>query len=113
METTEKPFSSESNESVSTKLFIGYLISQEVRMHLNNSSIWKEIQAFPKENTHHLREVHHNNKSFIGAFLFSKTPSLEELKKTQSFVSSNLQSYCEKLNVESLKITIFPQIFLS
>ncbi|MFT4553695.1 MAG: hypothetical protein ACI9S8_002336 [Chlamydiales bacterium] len=101
------------SQSISAQLFLGCPITSEIRLYLNSSPSWKQIQTLPGENVESLKEVHHEEKSYIGTFLKKPQPTLEELKAAQDNIRKLLKGYCKELKVDNLKLNIFPQIFLS
>lgn len=101
------------SQSVSAQLFLGCPITSEIRLFLNSSPSWKQIKTLPGENTESLKEIHHEDKDYIGTFLEKTEPNLEDLLTAQKNVFKLLKGYCQELKVENLKLNIFPQIFLS
>lgn len=95
--------------TIQTRIFIGFLISKELDLHINQSDQWKEdkIQASSS-----LAMTDWENKKYIGQFAGCLL-TYDELKKIEREARSQLQIYCPKVNVDKQPIHIFTQIFLS
>lgn len=104
--------SSESSNKISSKIFVGCKITSELRIHLNNSILWKQKQTLPKKNDSDLREVHRKDQSYIGVFLSTQNPSLESLKKTKKILFEKIRKLSSELDMDLLKAIVFPQVFL-
>lgn len=100
-------------DRVKVKLFIGYLITSEIRMHLNQSNNWKQDNIAPERPTEALSEVHYQNKDYIGRFLTQDYLAMPQFKLVDQEMRRVLQSYCPNLNLDSLLTYTFPQIFVS
>ena|ERR1700761_2617710 len=99
---------------VSVKLFAGYFLNPEIRMHLQRSSAWKQASIAPtKEKAHELLEIYFNGKNYIGSYLAEEKVTLVELKKVENDVLTALKKYCPDCDTENMKISIFPQVFVA
>jgi hypothetical protein len=99
-----------SQESMQTELFVGYLLTPEIRMHLHASPQWKQAQIVPCEED--LKEIHSKDKTYLGTFIGELEPDLKKLKALHTKNAERLAFYCPELKVSSLKGCIFPQLFL-
>lgn len=95
------------------KLFIGYPITSDIRMHLKQSSAWKQAKIAADLGTRDLQEVHFQDKEYIGKYLKTPEHSLQDLKTIESSIREALIHYCPELSQATLKIYLFPQIFIS
>ncbi|MGK5595049.1 MAG: hypothetical protein ACSNEK_06805 [Parachlamydiaceae bacterium] len=95
------------------RLFVGVLITSEIRMHLNLSIKWKEAQILKELDPNRLTEVHFHHDNYAGKFLPHETFSLDELKLQEQEILAKLKGYCPKLGIEKIKLKIFPQQFIS
>lgn len=95
--------------SIQTKIFLGYLLNKEIRIHLNQNSKWKENKLIGELL---LTETHWQEKEYIGIFM-SPLLSSAQLKEKEKEVKSQLQVYCPKLNLDKHSVHIFSQLFLS
>lgn len=94
---------------IQPRLFIGFIVNGEMKMHLNQSATWKEAALFQSADLNH---VHFENKEYIGQFL-ELALNYEELKQKEKELKNRLQHYCPNLNLESLTAYLFPQTFIS
>jgi len=95
--------------SCTIKLFIGYELNHELKSYLSNSLHWKS-ESVSSESP--LQEISYQNKLYIGLYLNSSVPSVIELKAMQAKIYQTLESYCPELNVPTLNLIVFPQVFL-
>jgi hypothetical protein len=97
-------------KNVQTRIFIGCLVTSEVRMHLKSSHPWQLAQIDPQSSP--LIETHYHNQTYVGRFLGHPFVSLQELKQHQEEVIAHLAEFCPALTSAPLKIQIFPQTFI-
>jgi hypothetical protein len=99
------------NDHIAIKMFLGCLITPEIRMHLHNSPSWK--QSSIAISSTHLKEIHFQEKDYFGHFLAQSQISLNALKESQKELLTHLQQHCPDLCTDSVKMVVFPQVFLS
>lgn len=95
------------------KLFVGYMLTAEIKMLLNQSNEWKQASLVKNSSRENLVETHFQEKDYIGRYLEYKMLTIKDLKEEASFAKLTLQRYCPDLNVDTLKICIFPQVFVT
>lgn len=94
------------------RLFIGCLITPELRLQLNQSVSWKQAKiGLPQQDD--LVENHYNQKDYIGVFTNGDSISFSELQQTGNRVKESLKSYCPHFSSEKIRILVFSQIFIS
>ncbi|MBS4165906.1 Uncharacterized protein NEOC65_000981 [Neochlamydia sp. AcF65] len=103
---------SELKDGVNLKIFIGCLITSELRMHLNQSLLWKQNKIVPALNSA-LREIHFKDKDYIGIYSTTDKISLMDLKKIEKEILQLLATYCPLLLTEKIQTLIFSQVFIS
>lgn len=94
------------------KIFIGCVISAELRMHLHQSALWKLAKIGPQDQKK-LNETHFNQKDYIGFFLAQDRINLPELKVWESKILEELKAYCPHFPSEKIKVLVFSQVFIS
>lgn len=97
-------------DRITTKLFIGLLITSEVKMHLQNSPFWRNAKAMPNEE--HLIEVRHRGKNYIGCYLKEEGIQLKDLKKMEIMVTTKIGAYLPQLSLSNDDCVVFPQLFI-
>jgi len=102
---TEEP-----SGQVTAKLFVGFLINSEVKMHLNDSSAWRNAKAIPSDDT--LIEVRHQGCDYIGYYLKNTIVMLMELKEHEKKAQNTLKSYCPQLPSQAYRFVTFSQLFI-
>ena len=97
---------------ITAKLFIGFLLTSEVKMHLNQSPTWKKSQVGRSDESSELIEVRYEDHDYIGRYLKESKILLNDLKQYEQITTQQLQSYCPKLPMTSFKFSVFPQVFI-
>jgi len=96
-------------KGIQAKIFLGYLLKSDLKLHLAQSSEWQRAQSL---NENILLEVNHEEKDYLGVWLDSPI-SYELIKKTEDKVRSQLQLYCPKFKLDTLPQYFFSQIFVN
>lgn len=89
--------------------FIGYLISSEIQMHLNQSKQWNEQLSIGIAS---LKRIPYKKKEYLGLYIESPQ-SLNKLTFLSEKIKSELNLYCPKLNLNNRSLFLFPELFLS
>jgi ABC-type Zn uptake system ZnuABC Zn-binding protein ZnuA len=95
---------------VQVRIFVGFELKVDVSIFLNQNSDWK--QAVVSQSTS-LQIVHYHNKDYIGVYLPHKLITIKSLQEQAKEVREELIKYCPEKTAASLKISIFPQVFVS
>lgn len=98
---------------VTYKLFIGCLLTSEIRMHLNQSKVWKQVVVLPADRTKELIEVHHNGKDYLGLYITQERATFNILNEMTVAIEERLHAYCPQYGKTSVKICIFAQVFVA
>lgn len=99
----------ESTEGISLKLFVGTHLTPDLKELLDKSPEWKQ-EKIVKETA--LTETTHEKKPYIGRYISEDHCRISTLRHAENEVRDLLQQYCPKKNCNTLKVVIFPQIFL-
>lgn len=94
--------------TIQIRIFLGYILNKEIKLHLNQSSKWKEAKIVGKLP---LIETQWQEKEYIGCYLPSALTYIQ-LKEKEREVKTQLQNYCPKLNLDKHPIYLFSQFFL-
>lgn len=95
------------NMPIQIRIFIGFLLNKEMRMHLKQSAAWSEAKMLGNPD---LTEAQDHDKEYIGRFVSSPV-SCSELKKMESEIKSQLHLYCPKLNLDKQRSYLISQLF--
>jgi hypothetical protein len=98
------------SKGVSTKIFVGCVVSQEIQIHLDSSDLWKQEKYSNEENG--LKMIDFNERQYFGMLIDSSQASMTELENTQISIEEGLRKYCPDL-VSSINLIAFPQVYLS
>ena len=101
-----------SEDKIGIKLFAGFLLSSEIRMHLNESPLWKR-SSFQDKTEFPLLETHFYHQDYVGIFLEESFLSLSRAHQIEHSLRKLLAQYCVGLSIEGLSIALFPQVFIS
>ena len=99
------------NNTTSKKVFAGFLLSSELKMHLNSSTEWKSLVVTP-ENTQEFQIIQYDDKKFVGHYLPEEKLTLNEIKAYELQMTKKLLSYCPKLVDTHLKFSLLSQLFI-
>lgn len=83
-----------------TKLFLGTRLTPDLKMRLGKMEE-KTLQLIPFE-----------GKEYIGLYLNSTMPTLQELRKEHHHFMERLQKHLPDLRTDTLAVVVFPQAFL-
>lgn len=105
----------DTSNKVTTKIFAGCHITSEIRMHLNQSIQWKNAVILAKTSSSNpgIQEVHYHGKDYFGHYTTSNSLIVNDLITFQSSIRQQLKNYCPTLEVENIKICVFPQVFIA
>jgi hypothetical protein len=95
----------------SAKLFAGFLLSSELKMHLNSCPEWKSLAVTP-ENSQEFREIHYEDQHFVGHYLPEEKLTLTEIKAYEQQMTQKLLVYCPKFDSTHLKFSLLAQLFI-
>lgn len=103
----------DTTNKLNLKIFLGFRINSEIRMHLNYSDEWKHEQIMRDARGDKLEEIRYQEKQYIGILLPNQRIPLNELRSYQERICHALHRYCPELNTETIELYVFPQLFLS
>ncbi|MBA3603197.1 MAG: hypothetical protein H0W50_06060 [Parachlamydiaceae bacterium] len=99
------------SSKATTKLFAGFFLSSELKMHLNSSHEWKSLTVTPVD-SQEFREIHYDNKKYVGHYLPEEKLTLAEIKAYELQMTQKLLTYCPKLTSTHLKFSLLAQLFI-
>lgn len=103
--------SSRITEALTTKMFVGILVTSEVRMYLTQSVLWKQIVIAPTEKRAELQQVHYQGKEYIGFYLEEQSTDLIQIQQYEKVIKEKVQTYCPDLDCRKQPVVIFGQVF--
>ncbi len=98
---------------LTVKLFIGCLLNSEIKMHLSQSALWKQIAIAPAKQDEELSQVHFHGKDYLGIYLAADKITMEHMHTFEERIKQRLQAYCPALHFENIKPYIFAQVFVA
>lgn len=94
--------------SIQIRVFLGFLQSKEMRIHLNQNAGWREAKTFGLSN---LVETKWQEKDYIGFFIPTLL-SCAEIQEKEQEIKAQLQLYCPKLDLDKHSAYLLPQLFI-
>ena len=95
------------------KLFTGFSVSSELRMHLKLSKTWKEHQIIQKKTPDDLQLVHFNDKDYLGYYLEPSMISMQDVNLLEKKIQRAFEHFFPKYQSDSLSLYFFAQAFIS
>lgn len=95
---------------IQVKIFVGFELKIDISISLNKNSLWKEAEV---SKTSELQEVRYQEKNYIGRFLSHEIVTMINLQEITAKVREELQAFCPEKDLSTLKIQIFPQVFIA
>lgn len=95
---------------ITTKIFLGCVLTSEIKFHLQNSHAWKLAKI---ENPDILTTTPFQGKEYIGLSLPHPQLTLAEIRPYEASIRQNLSTFCPKLQFDNVNIHIFPQLLVS
>lgn len=99
--------------SQAVKIFIGFALTPDLRMQLNQSDGWKQSRITAGQDPVEPVEVRFNHKDYLGFQTDDSLCTWPELTRYQSLLKEALVRYCSHLNPDSYKICLFSQLFIA
>ena len=103
----------ETKNRITVKIFTGFKLTVELRLQLNKSRAWKQDSIVQDQPEKSFTKVHYQGKDYIGRYNNYTMLTLKHIQKQERMMRQSFQEYCPEFNVESLIISIFPQVFVS
>ncbi|MCC5831523.1 MAG: hypothetical protein JJU12_00565 [Chlamydiales bacterium] len=82
-----------------TKLFVGTRCTPELKSHLEGD-------------TSPLVSIPYNGKEYLGYYLESDHPTVQEVRAACDAFLLKLQHHCPEQRVDNLQVVVFPQLFV-
>lgn len=82
-------------------------------MHLNASEKWNQAKLHIQGESTAIEKVPFNKNDYIGFFSQKNSLSMIEIRDAEKMVRQRLLEVCPDLDIEKLKITLFPLVFIT
>lgn len=100
-------------QGVAIKIFMGCLLSPDIKRLLYKSSSWKEAKITWQSSSSGLKEIRYQGHDYVGVYLDKELVTLGELKDVEELVKSTLKQHCPDLDRESCHLSLFSQLLVS
>ena len=105
--------STPTKDRVLVKIFIGFELTVDIKIQLNQSSEWKQASVVKDETNQNLIEAHYSEHDYLGQYFDFNTLTMKDVTSRAQDIRKRLKEYCPDLDVDALKIHLFPQVFIS
>lgn len=100
-------------KGITFKLFTGFPVNSELRMHLKLSKTWKEHQIIQKKTPDDLQLVHFNDKDYLGYYLEPSLISMQDISALEKKIRTAFEDFFPKYQSDALSLYFFAQAFIS
>lgn len=94
------------------KLFVGFQVTSEIRMHLHRSKAWQQTNVLNPVDRD-LVEVHHHGHDYVGRFLPQDRLILADVRENDFLAKQALKNYCPDCDLDGVPIRVLPQVFVA
>ena len=98
---------------VTVMIFLGSLVTAELRMHLNTSIKWKHANILHLADPAKLALIHFQGQDYIGCYRNNSALTLTQLKALEQQIQVTLRTYCPDLETEKMETFVFPQVLIA
>lgn len=99
-------------KGITFKLFAGFPVNSELKMHVKMSKNWKEHQIIQKKTSEDLQLVHFNEKDYLGYYLESSIISMQDVGALEKKIRAAFDDFFPKYSSDSLSLYFFAQAFI-
>lgn len=97
------------SKGITYKLFTGFSVNSELRMHMRLSPKWKEHQIVkPFE----VMLVRYQDKEYLGCYIEHPQITLPSLEKVENQLRKEIQDIFPKYPLDAHKLYLFSQAFI-
>lgn len=101
------------NKRIQLKFFLGCLLTTDLEAQLYQNQEWKQSRIMSGENNRFLQEAYFQEKKYLGLFLDQSAATYTELQDLDREIRETLLRFCVDLPIDTFKIFIFSQIFIT
>lgn len=95
------------------KIFIGFLFTIDLKIQLNQTKEWKQATVIKDNKKKQLSVVRYNDSEYIGEYFEHNMLTMKDVTKHAKEIKKELSNFLPEFDVDSLKICLFPQVFVS
>ena len=97
-------------QKVATQLFIGCVITPDIRIALNQSKTWRQAKIGVSDE---LKEQRYHNKDYLGLFVPGELVTLEQIAAAEASVRTHLHEYCSEVDSDAVTVYILSILLIS
>lgn len=95
------------------KVFVGFQYTIDLKMQLTQKSEWKQASVAKEKDTENLSVVRYNDSEYIGKYFDYSMLTMKDIRENAKEVKMLLRNFVPEYDVDTLKINLFPQVFVS
>lgn len=100
----------EIEQRVLTQLFVGCVITPDIRIALNQSKAWRQAKI---DISDELKEQRHLNKDYLGLFVAGETVTLAQVNEAEKCVRERLHHYCSEVNSDTISVHVLSILLIA
>lgn len=95
------------------KIFIGLLLSPDLKWRLQKTSSWKEAQIDWQSQTTGFKNISFQGDEYLGFYLENELITIPELKEYELKIKNKIKQLYPEFDTNSCNISLFSQLFVS
>ncbi len=100
-------------DRITVRMFIGCLITSDLKLLLTKSHAWKEAQIVRSGKPGEFEEILYQNKTYFGVFAPESGITKSEISQAELELINKIKLYCPEYEIDKIKTFVFPQVFIS
>lgn len=100
------------NSGINIKIFFGCKLDSKLKLLLSESIAWKNAKIEGQATQSAWVETRHDGSDYLGIFLPSDNLKFIDLKAIHSSFLTDLQLYSSDIDTKSIKLVLFPKVFI-
>ncbi len=97
-------------QKVATQLFVGCMITPDIRIAMNQSKTWRQAQIGVSDE---LKEQPYQGKDYLGTFVSGQQIPLPQIDQVEKTVRERLRHYCPSINSDAVAVYVLSILLIS
>lgn len=95
------------------KIFVGFQFTIDLKLQLTQTNEWKQSSVVKNKDKENLSVVRYNETEYIGKYFDYTMLTMKDIRENAKEVKIQLRNFVPEYDVDSLKISLFPQVFVA
>jgi len=92
---------------------MGFQLTIDLKMKLNQTQEWKQFIVAPELGKNSLIIIPYDKHEYIGRYSDAKLMTLTDIRLVANAVEAALQNFAPEYDLDTLKFSVFPQVFIA